>query len=241
MRSTVGREIRDTAKDQLRGMRHLVRLLGSDEERKRLARHGLPEVPEEVDRLVGRTFRAVDGVMSLVEAAAAPFRSQAAPPPGFGTIEAYADPGEDAAAAFSGDLYRVLKLAAGTRDPNPLILSARLAGIHRELATRAGTLADPGDGAGLAAALFLALSRRHPLAGPNPPEGDAEIRIHAATALIFGLTASGRLPRAEVPEIVTDALLAAGARIEIFRDAATTDTETDALDAVLRSLLAHLG
>lgn len=244
MRFPDGRELKRNVEDQLRGVRHLVRLLGSDDERNRLARQTLPEVPPEVERIVGRTFRAVGDIMTAVETAAQPFRSPCSTKPDFQPFASYfGGPGEDGAGAFVDDLYRVLKLAALDTHDNSLILKTRLGGVHADMLakTRAAggmAAAQPAD---LCLALFLSLARHHPFAGPREPAENIAIHIYAATTLVFGLTSLGASDQDDVSALLTDALLISGARLETFVKAARDGGDMGELAKVLETLLSHLG
>lgn len=240
MRFPDGRELKRNVEDQLRGVRHLVRLLGSDDERNRLARQTLPEVPSEVEKIVGRTFRAVDGIMTAVETAAQPFRTPRSSKPDFQPFAVYFGASADAGAAtFVDDLYRVLKLAALDMHDNSLILKTRLSGVHADvLAASRAAAAQPVD---LCQSLFLSLARHHPFAGPHEPPKDAAIHMYAAVALIFGLTSLGAARQDDASALLTDALLISGARLEAFVRAAREGTDAGELRKVMETLLSHLG
>lgn len=239
MRFPDGRELKRNVEDQLRGVRHLVRLLGSDDERNRIARQTLPEVPSEVEKIVGRTFRAVDGIMTAVETVAQPFRTPRSSTPDFQSFAVYfGNPTDAGTAAFVDDLYRVLKLAALDTHDNSLILKTRLSGVHADvLATaRAGT-ALPVD---ICLALFLSLARHHPFAGPHEPAEDTAIHMYAAVALIFGLTSLGTSRQEDASALLTDALLISGARLETFVKAVREAGDFGDVRKVLETLLSHL-
>ena len=243
MRFPDGRELKRNVEDQLRGVRHLVRLLGSDDERNRLARQTLPELPPEVERIVGRTFRAVGGIMTAVETAAAPFRSPRSTRPDFQPFAVYfGNPDDEGAGAFVDDLYWVLKLAALDTHDNSLILKTRLSGVHAEMLAKSrpqgGTAAQPVD---LCLALFLALARHHPFAGPREPEENTAIHLYAATTLVFGLTSLGASEQDDASALLTDALLISGARLDTFAKATREGSDTSELRKVLETLLSHLG
>ncbi|MGV3551644.1 hypothetical protein [Rhizobium sp.] len=248
MRFPDGRDLKRNVEDQLRGVRHLVRLLGSDDDRNRLARKTLPEPPAELERFVGRTFRVVDGIMTAVESAAQPFRTPRPARPGFRPASVYfgsAAPAdaEECRAALVDDLYRVLKLAAQDRLDNSLLLKTRLTGVHDDLLTKAraaGELAavQPVD---LCLALFLSLARHHPFAGAPEPDQDTAIHLYAAVTLVFGLTSLGASETDDAATLLTDAMLISGARLETFVKAAREGGDTSELKKVLETLLSHLG
>jgi hypothetical protein len=245
MRFPDGRELKRNVEDQLRGVRHLVRLLGSDDERNRLARQTLPEVPPEVEKIVGRTFRAVGGLMTAVETVAQPFRTSRSPRPDFRSFANYfghlAPAGADA--AFIDDLYRVLKLAALDTQDNSLILKTRLSGVHADMlaASRAaGGVAVP-PAVDTCVALFRSLARHHPFAGPREQVQETAIHLYAAVTLVFGLTSLAGSDHTDASALLTDALLISGARLGVFVRAADDSAETDELRKVLETLLSHLG
>lgn len=221
MGASVGDDIRRNVKAHLRGMRDIVRLLGSDDDRHRLAAGALPPVPEEFDRAVGRAFRLVDGVMTAVEAVAEPLRSRAAE-----RVRPQDGP--------AGEIERALTLVAGVQGDQPALHSAA---IHAAAAAAPRRDATTGDVA-RAAGIFLALARAHPLA--SMPERQA-LRLYAAAALLLIAPPQATADPAEARDLAENALLLAGARLDVFEAAATQGSATPALVETLGRLSHHLG
>lgn len=234
MPSSVGRELKRSVGDQLRGMRCLVRMLGSDAQRPGLAPPALPEVLPELDRLVGRTFRAVDTMLSTVETAVATVRPASGPFRGFAPFEAYFSAA--GAERLQEDLYRGLKAVAAAERPNQLVLKARLAAVAADLAGERETAPQEAG-----AALLRALVRRKPLVDFAEEGGAAAIlRQYVALALLFAVFLRGAPPEAEASALIEDALLIAGTRLDAISAALAPGESGDRLPSLLAGLADHL-
>ncbi|MDX3929546.1 MAG: hypothetical protein QHC90_27570 [Shinella sp.] len=236
MPPSVGREIKQSFGDQLRGMRYLVRMLGSDAQRPGLAPPALPGALPELDRLLGKTFRAVDSVMSVVESAAAAVRSLPSDFKGFAPLENY-KAAQDTD-QLQEDLYLGLKAVASIERPNQLILKSRLFGLKDDLRTR---IAPSGTAQEMSAEVLLVLVRRNPLVDLREGGGEADIlKQYVAVALLFGLCASGRVPQSEASSLIEDSLLLAGTRIETISTEIHSGRPKEGLVTCLAALLDHL-
>jgi hypothetical protein len=228
---SIGQELRQNVGDGLRGLRYLVRVLGSDAERPKFAPPALPEALPELDTLMGGAFRTVGKVMCAVETAASPLRQTSAGFRGFASLETYFAP--DGADAFSDDLYRGLKAVSAGKNANQLILKARLGDIRRDLRTRYPAASAPEK---VCAGLLLSLVKFNPIVGGE--EADV-LKQYTALTLLFGISTAGRIPRHEVNLIVHDALLLASTRMEQVSGALAAGSHDD-LAMILARLMNHL-
>lgn len=202
-------EIKQSFGDQLRGMRYLVRMLGSDEQRPGLAPPALPEALPEIDRLLGKTFRAVDSVLSVVETAAASVRSSPSDFKRFAPFETYttARDGDK----LQEDLYLGLKAVATKQKPNQLILKSRLFGAKDALAKSIDSSSTPHE---VSVGILLFLVQRDPLMDLHVDVRDTgKLKQYVAVALLFGLSASRDFQPGEAASLIEDSLLLAGSRI----------------------------
>lgn len=230
---SVARELKKSVGDQLRGVRHLVRLLGSDVQRPHLAPPVLPSALPEVDRILGKTFRVVDNVMSAVETTVRPpatsFR-------GFLPLEDYSLlPHHD---AFQEDIYRGLKSTVAIARSNELILKSRLAAVEADVTTVINLSHRREE----RSAVFLrSLVRRVPLVDVcgdmNSPR---VLKQYIALSLLFGLANKDRLSEAEASSLVEDAFLLANTRIEIIVKSLIGQNADGQLVSTLGILLDHL-
>lgn len=228
MPSSVGKELKQSVGDQLRGVRYLVRMLGSETQRPSLAPSALPEF----DRLLGKTFRAVDNVMRAVETTVRPstgaFR-------GFLPLEDYAAQRGD---ALQEDLYKGLKAVAAIARSNQLILKSRIADIQADMI---GCHAVSESQEKRCAELLVALVRRNPLVDVAESAGTPLVlKQYIALALLFGLGKAGRLPEGEMSFLAEDALLLASTRLDTIAGNLKAGKPKEPLAATLAVLLGHL-
>lgn len=215
-----GDDLRRNVKGHLRNVHDIVRFLGSDAERRRLAERAFPPMPREFDRAVGRTFRLVDGVMTAIEAIAEPLRPR--------TGDAL-----DAEGRLAGRLERLLDLLATVEGERP----AQSRGLPMRNVARAALAAEGQPGS--AAAVFLALAGTPGSARAALPERRA-LRTFAAAALMLHAGIAANDPAAGAADVAENALLLAGARLEVFEAAARGGTVTPELLDVLERLARHL-
>lgn len=231
MSSSVGKDLKRSVGDQLRGVRYLVRMLGSDAQRPNLAPPALPDVLPEFDRLLGKSFRAVDSVMSAVETTVRPstgaFR-------GFLQLKDYTDQQAD---ALQEDIYKGLKAVAAIARSNQLILKSRVAGIQADMAGRRA-MSEPREEC---AEFLVVLVRRNPLVDVREDAGTPLVlKQYVALALLFGLATKGRLPEAEALSLAEDALLLASTRLDTIAGHLKMENSREPLAATLAVLLGHL-
>ena len=236
MPPSVGKEIKQSFGDQLRGMRYLVRMLGSNERRPGFVPPALPDGLPELDRLLGKTFRAVDSVMSVVEIAAASVRPLPNDFNGFAPLEIYkAARNED---QLQEDLYHGLKAVAANEKPNQLILKSRLYGVKGELAKCIASSSAPQE---VYVDILLFLVERKPLVDFREGGGDSDIlKQYVALTLLFGLASSRRLQRVEAKSLIEDSLLLAGTRIDTISKEINGGKNKKSLSKSLAALLDHL-
>jgi hypothetical protein len=233
MPSSVGRELKRSVGDRLRGVRYLVRVLGSDQQRSRLAPPALPDVlPPEFDRLLGKTFRAVDNVMTAVETT---IRPPAGAFRGFIPLDAYA------AAEHHGilqeDIYKALKATASIGKSHHLILKSRVADVQADMLSRRCALETREE---RCVEMLLALTRRSPLVDMREDAGGSQaLKHYVAVALLFGL-AGERLPESEALLLAEDALLLANTRLDILSANLKAGKSRELLVSTLAVLLGHL-
>ncbi|MXN54343.1 hypothetical protein GR158_24910 [Shinella sp. AETb1-6] len=232
MSSSVGKDLKQSVGDQLRGVRYLVRMLGSDAQRPHLAPPALPEALPQFDRLLGKTFRAVDSVMSAVETTVRPsagaFR-------GFLPLEDYA---AHQSGALQEDIYKGLKAIAAIARSNQLILKGRVADIQADMVRRCTMSARTEE---RCAELLVALVRCNPLVDVREDAGmPLVLKQYVALALLFGLANKGRLPEEEASSLVEDALLLASTRLETIEGHLKVEKPREPLAATFAVLLGHL-
>lgn len=233
MLSSMGRDLKQNVGDQLRGVRHIVRMLGSDAQRSHIAPPALPEAMPELDRLLGRTFRTLDSVLSTVETLVAPVRGSTNPLPGFGPLAAYlgAGDGED---RLCDDLYNNLKAVAASRQSGLLVLKTRLGAVAEDFIRQQ-------PGVEMADAALLRLFVQHkPLVNFTETTGEnALLNPYIAVTLLFGLALRGDLPRSESAELVEDALLLSGTRCDAIASALKDEGNAE-LSGLLKGLTDRL-
>ena len=232
MPSSVGKDLKQSVGDQLRGVRYLVRMLGSDAQRPNLAPPALPEAMPQFDRLLGKTFRAVDSVMSAVETTVRPttgaFR-------GFLPLEDYA---AHQAGALQEDIYKGLKAIAAIGGANQLILKSRVADVQADMVGHRAA-SEPQEKR--CAEFLVALVRRNPFVDVREDAAAPPfLKQYIALALLFGLANKGRVPEAEASSLVEDALLLASTRLETIVGQLKTEKSKEPLTATLAVLLGHL-
>ncbi|MGP4753917.1 hypothetical protein [Agrobacterium pusense] len=230
---SVVRDLKTNVGDQLRGVRHLVRLLGSDVQRPHLAPPVLPEALPDMDRLLGKTFRVVDNVISAVETTVRPpavsFR-------GFLPLEDYrvsrhGDGLED-------DLYRGLKATVAIARTDELILKSRVAGVQVDVATRF-TCSNRREER--SAMLLCSLVRRDPLVDVCGESSPAAVLKHYVTlALLFGLADKRRHSEEDALSLVENSYLLANTRIETIGRILKGENAERQLASTLGVLLNHL-
>lgn len=230
MLSSMGRDLKQNVGDQLRGMRHIVRMLGSDTQRPNIAPPALPEAMPELDRLLGRTFRTLDTVLSTVETLVAPVRGSAAPLLGFAPPAAYLEAG-DGEEKLCDDLYHNLKAVAASRQSSLLVLKTRLGAVANDFIRQR-------PGAEIADGILLRLLVHHkPLVNFTETTGEKTVlNTYIAVTLLFSLALRGGLPRSETATLIEDALLLSGTR----SDAIASALKGSKGDAELSSLLKGL-
>ena len=242
MLSTIRRELKDNLGDQLRGFRHLIRALG-DTSDSAVSRQHLPPVPLELDRIFGRTFQTVDGVMTTLETIVSPLRPSQSGEPTFADFDFYfpqANPTGKVEARLADELYAVLKLVAETVRPNQLILKTRVAAAAKHVLSTPRLNVTVDDVPQCCADLFLALVKHDPMVA-NTENADADsVKHYAALALLFGLAVSKRLGEGQMRSCVHDAILMCSLRADVFNAAASTGQKTEALVHIFASLLRHL-
>ncbi|ASP83075.1 hypothetical protein [Sinorhizobium meliloti] len=231
MSSSVGKDLKQCVGDQLRGVRYLVRMLGSDAQRN-LAPPALPDVLPEFDRLLGKTFRAVDSVMSAVVTTVRPstgaFR-------GFLPLEDYTAQQAD---ALQEDIYKGLKVIAAIARSNQLILKSRVKDVQADMVGRRA-MSEPREEQ--CSEFLVALVRRNPLVDVREDAGTPLIlKQYIALALLLGLANSGRLPEGEALSLVEDALLLASTRLDTIAGHLKAEKSREPLAATLAVLLGHL-
>lgn len=230
---SVARELKKSVGDQLRGARHLVRLLGSDVQRPHLAPPVLPSALRDLDRILGKTFRAVDNVMSAVETTVRPpatsFR-------GFLPLEDYALLRHHD--AFQEDIYRGLKSTVAVARSNELILKSRLAAVETDVTTDIGLSQRREE----RSAVFLrSLVRRAPMVDVcGDMNSSRTLEQYVALSLLFGLANKDRLLEQEASSLVEDAFLLANTRVEIIGKSLIGEEMDGQLVSTLGILLDHL-
>ncbi|MGP4842318.1 hypothetical protein [Agrobacterium cavarae] len=230
---SVARELKKSVGDQLRGVRHLVRLLGSDVQRPHLAPPVLPSALPEVDRILGKTFRAVDNVMSAVETTVRPPATTFC---GFSPLEDYAllRPHD----ALQEDIYRGLKATVAVARSNELILKSRLAAVEADVMTGI-VLSHRREER--SAVLLRSLVRRGPLVDVCGDMNSSRVlKQYIALALLLGLANRGRLSEEEASSLVEDAFLLANTRVEIIGKSLIAGKADSQLLSTLGILLDHL-
>jgi hypothetical protein len=219
--------------DRLRGLRYVVKALGSDAERPKFAPPALPEALPEIDNFMGLAFRAVGGVMGAAETVVMPLRKTRSLFNGFSGLEQYfAEEGE---LSFCDDVYLCLKTVSLQKGGNQLLLKGPLQEVYREMKAR---ITSEMSMETLCAVFFFALLSADPMAGRQQDE-IRTIRQYLTVTLLFGLSLTGRIPREEVSLVVHDAFLLAKTRSPAIMDIVKRGSEKD-LAVSLAKLLRQL-
>lgn len=233
MHSSVARVLKQSVGDRLRGVRYIVRMLGSDAQRSYLAPPALPEALPEIDRLLGKTFRAVDNVMSAVETTVRPptasFR-------GFLPMEGYL--GGNNEDALQNDIYSGLKAVVSIAQSSHLVLKGRVGDVHADMAA---SRILSGRREERCAQFLRALARRSPLVDMRGDTSSSLVlKEYIALALHFGLADMNRPLEKEALSLLEDAFLLANTRLDVISENMTAEKSGDMLVSTLGVLLDHL-
>lgn len=233
MHLSVARELKKSVGDQLRGVRYLVRMLGSDAQRPYLAPPALPDALPEIDRLLGKTFRAVDNVMSAVETTVRPSTASFR---GFVPLEDYSRPHDDD--VLQNDIYRGLKATVSIAQSNQLVLKARVAHVQADMAA-SRIVSDRREER--CAEFLRALARRSPLVDiRGDTSSSIALKHYIALALLFGLADKDRPLEEDALSLLEDAFLLANTRLNVVTENLEPEKPGDTLVSTLGVLLDHL-
>ncbi len=235
MFSSARKELKDNLSDRIRGLRCIVRALGSNEVRSRLAPTDFIGVLPAVDRVVGKTFRTIDGIMSVVESAAGPMYPISPTFNGFQQVEKYGR--TQGIQRLQEDLYAGLKALASVKSPNSIISKRKLSSVADALSM----FVDKMSSGPFAAQLLFSLNRENPLVDltGEQQETDAKI-VYIALALLFGASAFSRIEQQETVSLLYDALLLAEAKMDAITPLLNDGVAPGLLAEVVEMQIRHL-
>lgn len=245
MGSIIRREIKDNLGDQLRGVRHLVRALGSDTAKSPAAKPPLPAMPPELNSLFGKTFRTMDRVMTTLESMVMPLFSPDQAGREFKSFDFYFGAAKgiehSVVEVMTADLYEALKRVSTQIEPNPLILKGRTMLASKDLIANARSerwnVYQIQWGC---AALFHALTRHQPLICDVDEREKAAWKLYGAVSLLFGLAVSDRLVGKSIGLYIHEAIMICGSHRDIFLAASKEGANPDVLASACSSLLRQL-